>query len=428
MKAPTGTMRPMSKTPLTVSILAMLLLAACQPGAEATEDDSTAPTPVEAAEGAAPDEMVCTSVSAAERESFLADSPFREVSEADWSRGAQDAAVTIVEYSDLQCPSCATLDPILQQLLANYPDAVRVVFRHFPLIGTEGQPIHPKAALAVQAVEAAGRQDAFWELHDWLFEHQAEWTDLDDEAWLAYLLNAATELGLDVVQFEADLSDPALEQLAEEAWDWGVEIGLPGTPFLLLNGLPYQWQGDYASLEAIVRLEMLAERQFTTCPEMIIDPDAEYTAILHTEKGDIALHLLPEAAPMAVNSFVFLAQNDWFDSVTFHRVVDGFMAQGGDPTGTGLGGPGYTFAIEVSSDWAFDRAGLLAMANSGPTANGSQFFLTLGAAEHLNGAYTIFGEVIDGMEVLENITVRNPAQGADLPPGDLILDVTIEEN
>ena len=138
------------------------------------------------------------------------------------------------------------------------------------------------------------------------------------------------------------------------------------------------------------------------------------------------VQLFPEVAPMAVNSFVFLAEHDWFDNVTFHRVIPGFMAQGGDPSGTGYGGPGYTFEIEPSSTLLFDRAGLLAMANSGPTSNGSQFFITYGPAEHLNGGYTIFGEVISGMDVVESLAARDPAQGGNLPPGDLILDVSIE--
>jgi cyclophilin family peptidyl-prolyl cis-trans isomerase len=180
-----------------------------------------------------------------------------------------------------------------------------------------------------------------------------------------------------------------------------------------------------ANIEAMIQLELLAERQFTECPEMILEEGAGYTATLQTEKGDIVIELFPEIAPMAVNSFVFLAQNDWFDDVTFHRVLPGFVAQAGDPTGTGYGGPGYSFAIEIAANSVFDRAGLLAMANSGPTSNGSQFFITLGPATHLNGLYTIFGEVIRGMDIVESLTPRDPTTPG-LPPGDLILDVTIE--
>jgi cyclophilin family peptidyl-prolyl cis-trans isomerase len=138
------------------------------------------------------------------------------------------------------------------------------------------------------------------------------------------------------------------------------------------------------------------------------------------------IELLPEHAPMAVNSFIFLAEEGWFDGVTFHRVLPGFVAQAGDPTGTGFGGPGYAFDIEVSPDLTFDQSGLLAMANAGPSSNGSQFFITYLATPELDGNFTIFGRVIDGMEVAENLTPRNPQQGA-LPPGDVIESVTIEE-
>lgn len=159
---------------------------------------------------------------------------------------------------------------------------------------------------------------------------------------------------------------------------------------------------------------------------MTLQPGQGYTATLQTEKGDIVFELFPDVAPIAVNSFIFLAQHDWFDNITFHRVLPGFIAQSGDPSGTGYGGPGYFFAIETDASLTFDRAGLLAMANSGPTSNGSQFFITLGPAEHLNGQYTIFGEVIQGLDVAESLTPRDPSQSADLPVGDLLLDVSVE--
>jgi cyclophilin family peptidyl-prolyl cis-trans isomerase len=139
------------------------------------------------------------------------------------------------------------------------------------------------------------------------------------------------------------------------------------------------------------------------------------------------IELYAEEAPVAVNSFIFLAENDWFDGITFHRVLPGFVAQSGDPTGTGFGGPGYAFGNEISPDLKFDRAGLLGMANAGPDSNGSQFFITFGPVERLDGGYTIFGQVIEGMQVVESLTPRNPEESADLPPGDQILDVTIEE-
>ncbi|MBG7609248.1 MAG: peptidylprolyl isomerase [Anaerolineae bacterium] len=159
---------------------------------------------------------------------------------------------------------------------------------------------------------------------------------------------------------------------------------------------------------------------------MAIDPLKGYTATIETEKGNIVLELFPDVAPVTVNSFIFLAGQGWYDNTTFHRVITGFMAQGGDPTGSGMGGPGYAFVNETSDSVIFDREGLLAMANSGPDTNGSQFFITYGPAEHLNGGYTIFGEVIEGMDVVESITPRDPSQ-PDGVPGDTIISITIVE-
>ncbi|MBL8103861.1 MAG: peptidylprolyl isomerase [Anaerolineales bacterium] len=139
--------------------------------------------------------------------------------------------------------------------------------------------------------------------------------------------------------------------------------------------------------------------------------------------GDILIELYTKDAPITVNSFIFLACKGFFDGVTFHRVLEGFMAQGGDPTGTGMGGPGYEFVNEYS-DLSFDKAGVVAMANAGPDTNGSQFFITFGPTEFLDGGYTIFGQVIEGMDVVLSITLRDP----DLKPaftGDVIESVTI---
>ncbi len=244
--------------------------------------------------------------------------------------------------------------------------------------------------------------------------------------WLSE--TAVPELGLDQAQFEADLTSAEIVELAEKAWRDGQALGLPGTPFVVINNAPYQGPLDYYSLDAIVSLTLLEDQQYSECPPMEIDPLNEYYATVQTEKGDIVLELFPETAPIAVNSFIFLAENGWYDGVTFHRVLPGFVAQAGDPTGTGMGGPGYAFINEVDEDLLFNRSGLLAMANSGADSNGSQFFITMGSAEHLNGGYTIFGQVIEGMDVVESLTPRNPAESNDLPPGDQIITVTIEEN
>mgnify|MGYP001446352510 CR=1 FL=1 len=161
-------------------------------------------------------------------------------------------------------------------------------------------------------------------------------------------------------------------------------------------------------------------------PPMTIDVNKTYFATFKMEKGgEFVVELFADKAPVTVNNFVFLAREGYYDGTTFHRVLEGFMAQGGDRTGTGGGSPGYRFEDEFS-DLAFDKAGLLAMANSGPNTNGSQFFITYVPTSHLNGLHTIFGQVIEGMDVVNGITRRDPDQN---PPfeGDAIETITITE-
>ena len=168
-------------------------------------------------------------------------------------------------------------------------------------------------------------------------------------------------------------------------------------------------------------------QQYNAYPEMTIDPNKQYFATFKLANGgEFVVQLFADKAPKTVNSFVFLARQGFYDGTTFHRVLDGFMAQGGDPTGTGMGGPGYEFEDEFSEDLAFDRAGLLAMANSGPNTNGSQFFITYAPTPHLTGAHTIFGEVIEGMDVVNSITRRDPNQNPGFP-GDAIETIVITE-
>ena len=166
--------------------------------------------------------------------------------------------------------------------------------------------------------------------------------------------------------------------------------------------------------------------QYDTLPSMSVDVAKEYYATVTMAKGgEFVIQLFPDKAPVAVNNFVFLAREGYYDGTTFHRVLEGFMAQGGDPTGTGGGGPGYEFANE-ESDLVFDKPGVVAMANAGRDTNGSQFFITFAAAEWLNGGYTIFGQVIEGMDVVNGITRRDPDMNPNFT-GDAILSITVEE-
>jgi peptidylprolyl isomerase len=168
------------------------------------------------------------------------------------------------------------------------------------------------------------------------------------------------------------------------------------------------------------------QMQFSSPPPMQIDVNKQYFAIVKMVKGgEFVIQLYPDKAPVAVNSFVFLANKGYFHCITFHRVLEGFMAQGGDPTGLGNGGPGYTF-INETNDLLFDKAGVVAMANAGPNTNGSQFFIMFGPYGLSEDDYTIFGQVISGMDVVNGLTRRDPQQNPNFP-GDAIQSVTITE-
>ena len=159
---------------------------------------------------------------------------------------------------------------------------------------------------------------------------------------------------------------------------------------------------------------------------MTIDPKKKYTATFKTEAGDFVVELYADKAPKTVNNFVFLARDHFYDGVTFHRVIKGFMAQGGDPTGTGMGGPGYKFADEFHPSLKHIGPGVLSMANAGPGTNGSQFFITYSATPHLDNHHTVFGKVIKGLDVVLAIPERDPSRARQ--PGTKINSIEIAES
>jgi cyclophilin family peptidyl-prolyl cis-trans isomerase len=159
---------------------------------------------------------------------------------------------------------------------------------------------------------------------------------------------------------------------------------------------------------------------------MQIDPAKQYTAVFHTNRGDFTVELFARQAPVTVNNFVFLAREGFYNQTTFHRVLRDFMAQAGDPTGTGRGGPGYQFADEPGAlAGKHDGPGVLSMANAGRDTNGSQFFITFGPTPHLNGKHGVFGRVVSGMDVVQSIRLRDPE--TDRQPGDTIMSIDIRE-
>jgi cyclophilin family peptidyl-prolyl cis-trans isomerase len=166
-------------------------------------------------------------------------------------------------------------------------------------------------------------------------------------------------------------------------------------------------------------------KQYSAPPAMTIDPKKRYTAVFQTEMGNFEAELFAAQAPKTVNNFVFLARDGFYDGTTFHRVIRGFMAQGGDPTGTGRGGPGYRFADEFHPALRHNAAGILSMANAGPGTNGSQFFITFSPTPHLDDHHTVFGQVTAGMDVVTKIPERDPSRAAQ--PGLPIRKLEIRE-
>ena len=161
-------------------------------------------------------------------------------------------------------------------------------------------------------------------------------------------------------------------------------------------------------------------KQYGLPPLMTIDPSANYTATIRTNQGPINVQLFASQTPKTVNSFVFLAREGFYNGIIFHRVIQGFMIQGGDPTGTGAGGPGYRYEDEIDPTLVFDGPGILAMANAGPNTHGSQFCITVAATTFLNGNHTIFGRVTTGQDVVTGISLVRTGPG-DRPVSPVII-------
>ena len=401
-----------------LATLACLLLGACQPTVAPMLEPTITPSPVALQD-------YCTMVSRADANQGPTDTAQKElvppVSETDWVDGPDTAAVTIIAYVDFQCPGCSALAPDINQLRLDFPKDLRVVIRHFP------NPVHNKALLSAQAAEAAGLQGNFWGMTTALYEGQSQWSNLTAEEFKDWLASTAVSLSIDPTLLLTDLSSQVLVDKALTAQDEAIRLGIPYTPFLIINGVMYQGPREYTSLKDVIKLMLLEERQVTGCPPFTIMAAKQYIATILTEKGAIVIQLFPDRAPYAVNSFVFLANRGYFNGITFHRVIKGYLAQTGDPSGTGYGGPGYTFPNEIVDTLLFDTAGMVGMANAGPDTNGSQFFITLTAMPDLNGSYTIFGEVIQGLDVVKNLSERDQSLGIPLSDGDKIISVTVEE-
>jgi peptidyl-prolyl cis-trans isomerase B (cyclophilin B) len=200
-------------------------------------------------------------------------------------------------------------------------------------------------------------------------------------------------------------------KIVKKVWYKNMKIVIPVAAAVLIAGVVLT-----LFLTGVIKMPSSQPAKNLNSPiPMVIDVNKKYSALIKTAKGDLALELYPQDAPVTVNSFVSLARKGFYNGLTFHRIIPGFMAQGGDPTGTGSGGPGYKFQDEFSS--RTHQAGSLSMANSGPGTNGSQFFICYAPQPHLNGKHTVFGQLTQGMDIL-----------TQLANGDKMTEVVITES
>lgn len=347
--------------------------------------------------------------------------PIAPINDKDWSWGSDTALVTLLVYCDFQSPYCVDLAAVILELAAVHPEDLRIIYRHYPLL-----TVHDKASMAGQAAESAGRQGKFWDLYSFLNREYDAWKDLDPESFLEWLLTATEFLDLDHQQFDEDLRSGRFEEAMRESFVNAYNAGINGTPFIFLNYDWFRLNPTRLNLEAALRLELLSKRMYENSPEMTIDPESAYLVHIQLNIGEVVLQLFPKSAPQAVNSFIFLAESGWFNGNAFHRVTPGKFVQTGDPTGTGLGRPGYYLPDEIDPDLSFNESGIAALSSTGPNTNGSQFFITLSPLPELNGSRTIFGRVVNGLDILHDLELRDSLEDLLTPPQAYIESLRIE--
>ncbi len=356
--------------------------------------------------------------------SLPVESRIPDLDEDDHVVGPEDAPISFIEYADFQCPACAGLHTLRDYLTEKYGDQIRFAYRHLPLTS-----IHDKAIITAEATEAAAAQGKFWEMHDLLYEKQDEWSGLSEEDVVDKLIEYAGELELDTDRFETALNEHTYREQIMADYEAYQEYGQMATPTYVVNKTFYPTQqfGGFGRLEAFIALVTMQDQMYESPPGQVIDADKDYAATIQTTKGDITVDLFEDRVSTNVNSFAFLAQDGWYDGMDFFFVDHEQVALSGDPTnsGGGLPYPGYTCGDETAPDLSFDEPGLLALYTPAPNQNSSSFFITYAPQPDFTGNFTIIGRVMEGMDVAESLTERQP--GPDQPEADSIETILIEE-
>lgn len=306
---------------------------------------------------------------------------------------------------------------MLEQLLKEFPNDLRAVFRHFPL------PSHPNSLLAAQAAEAAGLQNKFYEMSDLLFKEQATWSPMDSAAFETWLIAQAETLGLDKTKFTTDLKSDEIVQKVLKFQTDAQAAGVSYTPFVMVNGRI--WEGiDLNNMRILIKLLREDKNLVPECPPSILEAGKQYTATIETELGNIVIKLQAQKVPLSANAFVWLVQKGWYDNTTFFDVLYGVpnqmqIALTGDHTETGYGTAGFGISPEIVPDLKFDKAGTVGF------VNGSQLFITYAPEPKLDGRYTVLGEVVQGMDIVQKLTITTPDANGIPAPGTKIIKVTV---
>jgi cyclophilin family peptidyl-prolyl cis-trans isomerase len=348
-------------------------------------------------------------------------------------RGAKNAPVTLIEYADLQCPSCAAVHPQLKATLDQVSDTVRFVYRHFPLIS-----IHDKATLAARAAEAAAIQGKFDDMVDLLYTEQITWTKTPVAEFTATLKAYATQLQLDPAKLETDMASAAAIARVERDVDSGTSLQLSGTPSLFIDGQPFPREAladpnivqqirDYAARRAATLPQGAAAFSFEK-PEMVTEKDAVYEMTIETSKGNVVVELNTALAPVNVNSVVFLAQKGYYDNTPVDR---NFADPGAVLWGSAAidGNPGYQCDSETANA-NFAEAGVVALNTTGPETSSASLVFVYNPSDRLNGQFTVVGKITAGLEIaksLQGAPVPGPDGATPVPGGkpDTITKVTV---
>ncbi len=339
--------------------------------------------------------------------------------------GNAAAAATLLEYGDYQCPSCATFHAGFKNSFNTLSDTMRLVFRHYPL------PQHDKAVITAHAAEAAAIQGKFWEMHNLLFDKQAEWAEKPVSEITATLKSYAEQIQLDVVKFETDLASPEVAARVQQDADSGTAAQIQGTPTIFLDGQQAPAEAFTASdtaeqLKGYVeqRAAQMASASTKTFdfkqPEQVTSKDSKYVMTITTSKGDIVAELDPNLAPVNVNSTVFLAQQGYFDGspIVLNDAQVGAVLTGNPTT---AGNPGYECDFEIPQAGALAKEGVIALYGS-PTKTAPQFIMTYSPTQELDGRFSVIGQITSGLDIARQLVV-----GEGATTGDTITSVKVEE-